>query len=106
MRCIATCCLVLLLLGWFACHIELSDATGSAESGTSPHARDDGWRRTADGWEQLHLVESQTEYVAWSPPSFHPLRLAIWQLVLSTLALVAFDRRLWGSDSMVAENNK
>lgn len=94
MRSVATCCFLLLVVGWIACHIELNGATGAAGHGAGEF--DDGWRRTSDGWERRHSWHADLKTAAsWPPSGVHPLRLAVWQLILSLLALIAFDRELW-----------
>ena len=55
---------------------------------------DDGWRRTAHGWErttvwQGHRTTRQPVVVAKSDP-IHPGQLAIWQVALSCLVLGLF----------------
>jgi len=56
---------------------------------------DDGWRRTAAGWERTATWRGANgpaaphQKVATSDP-IHPGQLAIWQVTLSALVLAAF----------------
>jgi hypothetical protein len=59
-------------------------------------AIDDGWRRTAQGWELLHTEAPPTDVltsqrtVPTSSPSFHPLLLAALQASLVAVAYWRF----------------
>lgn len=51
---------------------------------------DDGWRRTAQGWERISpTAKSQTQTVAKNDP-LHPGQLGILQVVASCLVLGLF----------------
>ena len=67
--------MLLLLVGWLACHVEIAPGGDQAL-----------WVRTPDGWEK-------TTYWATSPtyaPPLHPLVVALGQALASMVALVAF----------------
>lgn len=52
---------------------------------------DDGWRRTAQGWEQVSAWERPPAVeVKVTPPLLHPLHLAAIQVIASTLVLAFF----------------
>ena len=75
MRRVAFLWMLLLLVGWLACRVEIAPGGDQA-----------GWVRTPDGWEK-------TTYWAISPtyaPPLHPSVVALGQALASMVALVAF----------------
>ena len=84
MRLIAVILLILLGLCWLAVAMPVT--------GTGPdradRIKDDGWRRTTDGWERRS---------SWKPPyrasspGLHPAVVGLLELQLSLAALIAFS---------------
>jgi hypothetical protein len=76
---------VLLAAGYFLSQAGLSAVSSSAE--VSP-VQEDGWRRTAQGWEQVSGWQSLARERSRPSPFFmHPATIAALQLLASLLVL-------------------
>ena len=85
-RLIAWLLLILLGLCWLAAAVPV------AETGQNPPDRpkDDGWRRTIDGWEHR---SSWVQHHRSDSAGLHPAVVGLLQLQLSLAALIGFSRK-------------
>ena len=86
MRLVAGLLLILLGLCWLAAAVPVAES----EADRSGQPKDDGWRRTTDGWEHR---SSWTSHHRADPPGLHPTVVGLLELQLSLAALIGFSRR-------------
>ena len=87
MRAMITTLVLLFAAGGLAANLELP-SSGPSASAKRAHP-DDGWRRTATGWEQRSKWNLPDEQRTWHAAAarIHPLTIALFQLLVSLLAL-------------------
>ena len=81
MRWIGWLLLLLVAVGWLAAEVPLSGTPPATGLQTD-------WRRTRDGWQRMNWL---SEEVPLRRPALHPGLVALFVLLLSVTALVAFS---------------
>jgi hypothetical protein len=87
MRWIGCLLVVLAALGWLACEVGLSEPPSAAGRELAP------WRRTQFGWEKASWLTPQ---VPVRRPALHPGLIALFEILVSTAALIAFPTQTEG----------
>lgn len=98
MRGITGTLVVLLAVGYFASRAGIPAVSRSGSEFGERVAQEDGWRRTAQGWEQCLAWSSPVKETVFRPSSFlvHPTTIAVLQLLV-LLVTLRLDRSTRGT---------